>query len=747
MEKLVAKVLSYQLLVGAGALVLIAVAIAGIGGLKLNASYTAYFEENFPILNQHRLLQKQFSISDGLFVALVFDSGEIFDQSSLRTLSKVTNAVESLDFVVTTKSVLDLHSSIESDFDDLDAELFGLDEGFTGRPKEILIDQEAVKRDPRGARLLYSDSGRSLGIDITVNLPESLPAQDLIATMETIRAAVSQGIQDSGGRATARYSGPLLLNEAYVTVIRHDLKVFLPAMVLSIGFVLSFLFGNWRIAGVVYLIAAAAVLGAFGFGGWLNFELAAIVAFAPVMIASIAIAGCVHLISSYHSELAAGCEAKTALSTALSENLTPLTLTTFTTALGFFALTFSPSPPIRIVGLLVAAGVVLSWVFIVSLLPILLPYTSSKPKRTDWLRDKLIKLSSHSQLKRRNILLLGCLILLIAVPLASQNKINDNVFTYFPHEHSFQQDAQFLDESFSGVNPLVYSISASNPFGIFDHQILSAAADFQRWINRQSLVKKSLGIANFKDTTGITFLENNLALNRYRELAKLHSPTGLGLERLVDENYQHLAIHAYLTSVDADSLLQFNRRALEWFSQNYPAFEIRSGGTSLMFAYLGQHNATSMIKALLIALVFISFLCAIVLKKFNGLWLGILCNLFPIVAVYALWALVDGTVSIGGAVVIGMILGIVVDDTLYLMTSYRRAKLSGSKEPVTDAIAEVGPALLITSITLFVGLATGLLSDFRPINVMSGLSMAIIILAVFIDVVLLSIALAERKTT
>ena len=743
MDKLFAPVIDYPVAAILLCLSLCSIAAAGLGGLKLNASYTAYFDQQDPILTKHRDIQRRFSISDGFVVVLQFKNAAALDASSVEQLHNVVQALEKLEFVDSTSSIFDIRLSEDAELAEFEFDLLELDEQESAAHKSPvpIIDRETVNKDPRGSGLLIGKNDKALAVEVAVNLPSSLPAPALIATMAEIRSAVSEALNEADEQITVRYSGPLLLNEAYVSVIKHDLLVFLPVLILTIGLMLSWVFGSWKIAGLVFLIAALAIISGFGLAGWLSFELAAIVAFAPVIIASIAVAGCVHMLNAYRFHLAQGDGRREAIIGALNDNFLPLALTSLTTAGGFLALSFSPSPPVRTIGYIVAIGVASAWWLIVIALPALLICSNSIPTGQPPFERLLAHIVRPAQQRPTLVLAIFALIGLLLIPQLGKNQINDNVFDYFPSSHPFQRDAKFLEQAMSGVNPSVFSVDSLVPFGALEREFVAAVTTLQAHLDDQPEVRKTLGVSSFAAIMAAPNDADGIDMTRYKALAKIHTPVGLGIQRLVDANYQRIAIHAYTDSLDAKAQIEFDNHVTTWFETRYPQFRISSGGTSKVFAHLGQRNALSMIKALLIALGVISFICIFVIKNIHGVWIGFFCNLFPIVVVYAVWALIDGNISIGGAVVIGMILGIVVDDTLYLLAAFRSAKADNQSEPVRQAIAKVGPAILATSVTLILGLSAGLLSDFAPIKTMSGLSMAVIFVAVVTDLMVLSIIL------
>jgi len=96
----------------------------------------------------------------------------------------------------------------------------------------------------------------------------------------------------------------------------------------------------------------------------------------------------------------------------------------------------------------------------------------------------------------------------------------------------------------------------------------------------------------------------------------------------------------------------------------------------------------------------------------------------------------------------GMIMGIIVDDTVHMLYRYHFKNSSEPNSPSTHKpingarqiahmLADAGPALLISSIALIAGLSVGVLSNFRPVMELAMLSMAVIFLATVTDLILL----------
>lgn len=713
---------------------------AGIGGLHFNANYKAYFDEDDAFLETHRRLVREFAQHDSVVVALEFERGQALTPGPLGLVAELVEQIRSLPNVSRVHTVFDLVGQLDTESPN------ELVEFETNETEQLIAHRDRLLADPRGHGLTIAEDESALLIEVVYALADDAGADELVSTLEKLRETVAQATAMSRLDPDIHYSGALALNESYVKVVRHDLAVFLPVFVSLLFLLLALFFRSANTAGLLIFVAALAVVSGFGIAGWLGLELAAINAFAPVIIASLTLAGGVHMAYVFAMARRAGASDSQALIGTIDENAVPLTLTSATTALGFLALATSPSPPVRVIGYIVAAGVVSGWFYNLVLLPLLLTITGHFTRTAALRQIPLQGLAKLAAQKPRTILAPFFVLLVASLLLVRGNEVNDNVFEYFPPEHELRQDTSFLQQRFSGINRITYSIGTDDAYGAFDSTLLQRLGDFASWARSQPEVRRVLtltDIERFQKRLGD--LTDGRPLERYRRLAQNYAPTDLGIEQLVDEDFSELAVHIYLAELDANAITDFNARANEWLKAHGPPYLFRGGGgSSLVFAHLGQRNARSMLYSLGAALVVISILCALVVRSWDGAWIGLACNTFPVLLVYAAWAVANGKISLGGAVVIGMIMGIVVDDSLYLLTKYARLKRSGNKQPALGAVTAVGPALVVTSVSLCVGLSTGLLSDFEPIVSMSVLSIGIIAAALGTDLLVLPALLALR---
>lgn len=734
-----ATTLKYPWVSVAAVLVVIAALGYGVGGLRLNASYDAYFDTNDPLLAVNNNLAEKYAGDESVIIILESLERDMLVPSHYAVIDRIRAAERALPFIKDVSSIADF-VDLDPKSDPFKIELHdsGNDGTVSTDPTFLYLNRDRLLGDEYVRRLLLSGDGRFALIEITFALPRGGNADVLLDAMSQLRAFVKQEISRAQVPITAHYTGTLALKEAYVLVVRHDLKLFLPALILLFLVTLWVLFSSLWVAVAILLNALLAVVGAFGVAGWLEFELASIAVYVPVIIVSIAITSAVHFTTSYLHSRANDQNPMESVRHALTLNLLPLALTSFTTILGFLGLAFSPSPPVRTVGYIVAFGIALSFVLTVVLLPVLLCGVKVNQGLDLRAMFQISLLSRFITANSRSIVASFTLVALLSAAGVFGNEINDNVFEYFPDSHEFRQDTRLIDEEFSGVNRMSYSLETGQRYGIFQQVFLEKMEAFSLWLRTQPEVNRVVTIADLPRIRQVVGVRDPSSLMRYRRIAEDNTPAALSLQHYVSEDYSALHAAVYLKNLDARTMIAFDNRVRAWLDRHFMPFSYQGGaGANLTFAHLGQRNAASMVYSLGISLVAIALIAGLILRSVRATWIGVVCNVVPVLAAYALWALVDGNIALGGAVVLGMILGIIVDDTIYLLARYQRLNQTQSDMVVPAVLNQVGPALIITTMTLSIGLLIGLLSDFAPILSMSSLSVSIILIALATDLLVL----------
>ena len=222
--------------------------------------------------------------------------------------------------------------------------------------------------------------------------------------------------------------------------------------------------------------------------------------------------------------------------------------------------------------------------------------------------------------------------------------------------------------------------------------------------------------------------------SQYQLLYEMSLPFGMDVNNQVDMNKSALRITVSIKDAKAKDILAMEDRAQEWFRQNAPELAAVGASPSIMFATIGQQNIKSMINGTVIATIIISAILVIALGSWKLGLLSIIPNAFPAAIMLGIWGMTVGEVHLAVAVVFGITLGIVVDDTVHFMARYLRGyqEHGDVKQAIHYAFEHVGAALVTTTIVLSLGFGMLAHSDFN-VNAILGImvAMTIVIALVF----------------
>ena len=696
--------------------------MSGLGGLSGNASYRVYFDHSDSAMQQQNQFEVEFNRSDTLLLILTPPSSSPA-QNMLRQGNQYRQLGEQLLSLPQISAVRGLNEWSDTDLPEIRKPV---EDAYLARSKQSGL------------------------IELDVQLVDAASARELVALERSIRAITDQWL---AADYSVVFGGPLALNLAYSDVIKHDLRVFIPGLLLLTGLALFIALGHLWLSVGLLLLGGLAIGVAAGVAGWLRFELAAINAFAPVVITGLSLATHMHLVLACVRRL--GHEKQDnkpnekqvagAVRQGINDCRWPFTISCLTTAAGFAALALSPSPPVQKLGLMVAIGVVAIYLLGRIVLPLLLIRINlaTVAIRYAMYQQQLESLASVLSRNRQWITAVFLVVLMAtAVPL-SQLKIDDSVYGYFPQDHSFSHSIETLDQDFSGSVQLHYKLDSGAAMGVFEPAQLTDVTHWIDWLRQQPEVTRVSNLAEQLHQPGVP------------TTAMVQAIESSMLRRLVNADYSAQVVTVQMKSAPASALLEFDKRVTDQLATytNIPAYT-GGLGADLVFAKLGQRNARSMFATLALALLVITVVLGLFFKSRKLCLIGLICNATPLVVVYGLWVLAGGYISLGCAVVMGMIMGIIVDDTVHLLYRFHDQKtLQGrlADQPQTESfrvtrmLADTGPALLISSIALIAGLAIGLLSDFRPIRELALLSMAVIFIATLTDLLLLPALLGFNR--
>ena len=351
-------------------------------------------------------------------------------------------------------------------------------------------------------------------------------------------------------------------------------------------------------------------------------------------------------------------------------------------------------------------------------------------------------------IKQRTKLLIGMsTIIIVLLALVPLNKLDDNTIEYFDWSIKFRSDSEKIAETLTGVMSVNYSLNAGGEMNVADPKYLAtidAFAEFMRsqpevrHVNSFSDVMKRLNKNMNSDNEGFYRIPDNRELAaQYILLYELSLPYGLDITNQVNGDKSATRMMVQLDKISSAQVIALDGRAVQWLKDNAPAHMLTEGAsTNVMFAHITERNIKSMIGGLVGALFLISFIIMLAIKSVRLGLISLVPNLVPTGMGFGLWAIFDGQVGLSLSVVMGVTLGIVVDDTIHFLSKYVRAKREmnlSSEAAVEYAFNSVGVALSSTTLVLCAGFMVLTLSPFALNAEMGMMSALTIALALLVD--------------
>ncbi len=716
----------------------------GQWSIPFKSDYKIFFKEDNTQLNNYLDLQKIYSKSDNVAFIVAPKNRNVFTKETLTAIWELTNEA----WMVTHSSRVDSITNFQYSFaegDDLIIEDLVLEAEFLNEESIARVKRVSLSEPVLLKKLISAESTAAV-VNVTIRLPGDDMTQEVPEIAKSVRA-IRDDFKKRYPEIDFMLSGMIMMNTSFPEASLADSSVKIPLMllvvILSVGVLLRTISGTFATLIIIF----TSVLTALGLWGWMGGYFTGPSAGSPTVILTLAVADCVHILSTFYYNMRHGMEKNAAIKDSLRVNMQPVFLTSITTAMGFLTMNFSDAPPFGHLGNIVAIGVMMAFVFSVTIFPAML---SVLPVRVKHIRqhkaDMMDKLANYIIRSRKWLLPVSTVVILSISAFVPSNELNDDFVTYFDQRVPFRRATDFMQEHLSGMTTLELSFDSGESNGVNDPEFLKFVDDFALWLRAY---EKTDNVNTITDT--LKRLNRNMhgddpvwyKLPEEKELAaqylllyELSLPQGLDVNNQLNVDKSSTRVLASFQNLTTNEILTLEENVLKHFNENNPGYTLALASPSLMFAHIGSTNIVSMLKGSTLALVLISILLGFALRSVKFGVISLLPNLMPAAVGFGLWGLYFGQVGMGLSVVMGVTLGIIVDDTVHFMSKYiraRREKGLSSEDAVRYSFASVGKALLITTMVLIAGFGVMATSSFK-VNAEMGLLTAVtVFFALVID--------------
>ena len=726
------------------------IAASGMQNLGFSNNYRVFFGPGNPELQAFESFQDTYTKNDNILFVLRPKTGDAFSPETLAAIERLTNDAWQIPFALRVDSITNFQYSWANG-DDLTVEDLVRDAGELSSGE--LEQRKAIAlAEPLLAGNLIAHDAVTSGINVTVQYP-GLDATEIPAAIDFARE-LATGIEADYPGIEVAITGISALNNAFSEVGLQDAATLIPAMYMVLVIVMFLVMRSIAATAATVLVIIMAILVALGTAGHIGWSLDPVSASAPVIIMTLAVADSIHIVMTIRKLMRDGLDKTAAVIESMRMNFLAVSITSFTTIIGFSLLNFSDSPPFKHLGSIAAFGIAAAWVLSLTLIPAiihLLPMRIAKHRDGDKALRALTRFADFVTTHHRKILVVMSITTLTLIAFVPRIELNDEFVEYFDQRVEFRRDTDFTQQHLRGIYLTEYSLRADGAGGISEPTYLNNLETFAEWLRQQAEVEHV-----FSYTDIIKRLNKNMHADKpdwylipdSRELAaqylllyELSLPYGLDLNDRVNIDKSATRLTVTLTDISSAEARAFYRKTADWLTANTPeSMWTDPTGGSVLFSYISQRNVESMLRGNIIAVIAIAFIMMLALRSVGFGLLSLIPNAVPILVAFGIWALMVGQVGMPAATVSATSLGIIVDDTVHFMIKYLRAirdKDMDRPDAIRYAFETVGLPIVATTVILAAGFGLLTASSFKLNDEMGMLTAIAIIVALFVDFLLL----------
>jgi hypothetical protein len=404
----------------------------------------------------------------------------------------------------------------------------------------------------------------------------------------------------------------------------------------------------------------------------------------------------------------------------------------------------SPTPVIHQFGSSTAVGVLAVFFLCFTLMPVILSLSGPRSERI-FSSQRRLKTSSeekiHGVLDRflekvadwniryhRPILRVAILLGVIAVYGATKIEADASWLHLFGDEITVFQDYEFVDATMAGSANFEILLDSRRADGVSTARFMHTLAKIQDYADKQDyLVRKTISVIDIikqinqalhdNDPSYYALPASDAELSQYLLLYEMTG--GEELEQRVSADIATARLTILVESTTTliskgfhDDLVVF----IESVTPDDYGFEV-TGLSYMELESLHDTNQT-MIRSIALALVIISILMIFAFGSVKVGLISLFPNVFPVIATMAIMGFAGISLDFSETVLACVAIGIAVDDTIHLLSRYRREfEALGDYEKALEAsMRGVGHAITRTTIILVIPLAACMFSKLATMS-------------------------------
>lgn len=738
----------------ASAVAIIAITLAALFGfnrLSVDDSLSELFRTNTPAFNDYARMSERFPTSE--FDVLIVAEGDTLLERD--TLEKLRNVVLDIQLLPSVRGLVSMFSArrLLDTESEVPPALFPAELPPAGPAYDELIKEVRKNKIIEGK--LLSDDGKLTLIVIALD-PDVIQGAELGNAVVGIRETALRELGDTGLRV--QLSGAPVMQHEIRNAVESDRIVYNGA-----GFVLGTLIAIAFFRRVSLMLVAAlppivAIFWSLGAFGLLGFKLNLFLNVMTPLVMVLGFSDSMQLTFAIRDRLIAGLEPRDAIRYALTVVGPACVLASATAAASFLTLLLvSDSALISTFGAAGAISTLVAYLASIILVPFLAMLLlrsnadfSGSLKTHDpgvsWLKDICSALANIVVRNTATIFALGLALVVtfgaIYLSLNPRYRLADQV----PDKEEAVEASQRLDAKLTGANPLEVMIEWPKNRTLFEDETIAVIAEVHKALEQQE------GVGNvWSVETLVRWMKDsaNFSYDKLKEYLDI-LPANL-TRRFIDLEHNAALVSGRIPDIDSSEILPIIDQLeseLQKVREKHPDYDIVATGLSVVAA----RNSADMISGLNYGLIgemlFISAFLGLAFRSFLVMGTSLLPNLFPIFAAGGILAIAGAGLQFASIIALTIAFGLTLNAAVHYFNRLSLEHREGEDPGVgiVRATTLVGPAVILTTMVLAVGLGVTTFSDLPSLRLFGWLTAFTLVAGVISDLVLLpAIILLVRR--
>jgi predicted RND superfamily exporter protein len=618
--------------------------------------------------------------------------------------------------------------------------------GWPGEVASVARFKELVGQDPVLSRTLVSKDLRATALlaRFEADLPDAERNRSALSMLADLRALAKK----EGFELFA--TGDVLFAAVSDEYVQGDLTRLTPLMIALIAGILLWIFRELTSVLLALVTVALPTIWAFGAMGWTGRPITPVVSTLPILILVVGLTDALHFLVRVHDLRRSRTNLRDVVLEVAQEVGRPTTVTAVTSSLGFLSFLAGPIPALREFGVFAAIGILGAWLLTFTWIPLALTrFGIRSPLRTApafALGDRLLA-GIHAMAHRRAPLILA--FALVATGLSaygvSRLTVENDGFGLLGEDDPLSISDRFLRTHLRGAGSVEIVYAPAPPRRLEAPEELRRLEEVERWFGPREgfgpvvsilpvlrVANREVGDARFglPNTRGAAAQLLLLAETADPEAVRRLVTPDHALARLsIDFRERDLRVVRDTIEQLRQSLGQIFDGAGEWFLS----------GTLPLSLHIGDLVLESQVASFSTAFATIFAVLFFFVRSLPLGALGMVPNVLPVVGILGFMGLAGIHLDVATAMIASIVLGVSVDDTVYFLTHYQRARRGGAT--VRDATAYTfslaGKPAVFGATLLALGFFVLGLSSFQSLALFGLLSGVAVLGAVLTEVVLL----------